>query len=62
MTNYILFRMDNGNKIPIESGATNDITMILPMNDEQKNRLLKDYPESKNNLYMFISGVIFKLD
>ncbi|WP_259682632.1 hypothetical protein [Lactiplantibacillus pentosus] len=36
MTNYILFRMNDGNKIPIESGTTNAIAMILPMNNELK--------------------------
>lgn len=62
MKDYILFRMDKDNRIPIESGTTNDIAMIVPMNSEQKNRLFKDYPESKNNLYVLLNGVVFKLD
>ncbi|WP_125580818.1 hypothetical protein [Lacticaseibacillus suibinensis] len=52
----------DGENVPILSGSTSSPAMLIPMRDEEKRKIQKDFPQTIGNLFMHIDGVEFNLD
>lgn len=56
----IYFYKEDETNIPIIYGTANDYSFLV-QNDEVKKKIQKDYPQSKNNLFVLVQGFEFKV-
>lgn len=57
----IYYYKENGNNIPIMSCSTNDVSLLAYLPEEELEEIYRQFPLAKNNLYVLIDGVEFKM-
>lgn len=59
---FIYFYKDeNKNNIPILTGSNTNFESIIWLTLEQKNKILTNWRESENNLFVLVDGTEFRL-
>lgn len=62
MHDFIYFYKDkNNNKIPILTGSNSNLESIVWLTVAEKKKILTNWKESENNLFVFVDGAEFKL-
>lgn len=58
----VYFFRENEENIAVFVADYNDVKQVLFVSVERLERINREFPKTKNNLYVLIDGVIFKLE